>query len=352
MFEIEMLPAREGDCLWIRYGNARKPHQILIDGGRASTGKALKLRFAKLPKARRTFELLIISHIDRDHIEGILELLEDPNQTVKFRDIWFNGFDHLMNVPLETFGAVQGERLSAALLNLGLPWNRRWKKKAVCLGSKGLKRFKLDGGLTLTLLSPDRQKLNALRQPWIEECQKAGIIPNSKPQRPKVPGFEILGALDIESLAASKFVADKGEPNGSSIAILAEHKGRKALLAADAHTDRLVSSIKSLKKSAKRLKVDVLKVAHHASQHNISPELLQLLDCKKYLVSTNGSYFKHPKPEAMARILKFGGSNKTIFFNYRSKFTNRWNSKTWKTIYNYTVVYPDKKDNGRLVLAL
>src|SRR5215472_4366479 len=157
MFEIEMLPAREGDCLWIRYGEAKKPHQILIDGGRAATGKALKLRFADLPKAQKTFELLIITHVDRDHIEGVLELLEDPNLSLRFKDIWFNGFDHLKKVPLETFGAVQGERLSAVLLNKKLPWNRHWKRKAVCLGPKGLKRIKLADDMTLTLVSPDRK---------------------------------------------------------------------------------------------------------------------------------------------------------------------------------------------------
>lgn len=352
MFEIEMLPAREGDCLWIRYGNAKKPHQILIDGGRASTGEVLKSRFAALPEDQKTFELLIVTHVDRDHIEGILRLLEDPNLSVKFKDIWFNGYDHLKNVRLETFGAVQGERLSAALLSKRLPWNCRWKKKAVCLRGKGLKCIPLPGNMTLTLLSPDRGKLKALIPRWIEECEKAGIIPGVHAQREKVPGFELLGGLNIENLALSKFVADKGEPNGSSIAILAEYKGRKALLAGDAHADRLVSSIKILKKSAKRLKVDVLKVAHHASQHNISSELLNLLDCKQYLISTSGAYFKHPKPEAMARILKFGGKNKTIYFNYRNKYTTRWNSSTWRDYYHYTAVYPKKNENGTLVLPL
>ena len=352
MFEIEMLPAREGDCLWIRYGAPQKPHQILIDGGRTATAKTLKLRFAQLPKDQRTFELLIVTHVDRDHIEGVLELLEDPNLTLRFKDIWFNGYDHLKNVPLETFGAVQGERLSAALLNNKLQWNRLWRRKAVCLGSKALKSIKLDGEMTLTLLSPDREKLKNLIPRWTTECRNAGIIPGVKAEKPKVKGLEMLGQLSIEQLASSKFVEDHGEPNGSSIAILAEHKGRKAMLTGDAHVDRLLSSIKILKKSGKRLKIDVLKVAHHASQYNISRELLESLSCKRYLVSTNGSYFKHPTPEAMARIIKFGGLGKTIYFNYRNTYTNRWDSDPWKKQYDYSVVYPDKENNGNLVISL
>src|SRR4051812_5937024 len=75
MFEIKMLPAREGDCLWLRYGDAKKPRQILFDAGRAATAVELKARFRALKRAERRFELLVISHVDRDHIEGALSLL-------------------------------------------------------------------------------------------------------------------------------------------------------------------------------------------------------------------------------------------------------------------------------------
>jgi glyoxylase-like metal-dependent hydrolase (beta-lactamase superfamily II) len=77
MFDVEMLPAREGDCLWLRYGDSKNIKQILIDGGRAATAKALKKRFAALPPKERVFELLIITHVDRDHIEGVLKIIED-----------------------------------------------------------------------------------------------------------------------------------------------------------------------------------------------------------------------------------------------------------------------------------
>ncbi len=347
-----MLPAREGDCLWIRYGDAKKPHQILIDGGRAATAKELKARFAKLPANQKSFELLIITHVDRDHIEGVLSLLEDPKLSLRFKDIWFNGYDHLQDVALETFGAVQGERLSAALIKGQLPWNVKWKRKAVCLPKKGLKSLKLAGGLTLTLLSPDREKLTKLIPVWEKECKKAGLIPGIGSKPSELKGIESFGGIDIEQLAASPFHDDGGAPNGSSIAVLAQYKKKKVLLAGDAHADRLIASIKTLKKSAKRLKLDAFKVAHHASEHNLSAELVKLLDCRRYLVSTNGSYFKHPTAAALARLVKFGGKNATVFFNYNTKYTKPWNKDTWKTKYGYDVVFPEKKTNGSLTVAL
>lgn len=351
MFEIEMLPAREGDCLWIRYGDARKPRQILIDAGRAATGKELKLRLAALPENQRDFELFIITHVDRDHIEGALGLLEDPDVASHFKDVWFNGYDHLQDVKLETFGAVQGERLSAALLK-GLPWNKRWRGKAVCITKTGLRSFKLPGGMTLTLLSPDRDKLTRLIPVWEKECRTAGIVPGASPKASERRGVESFGAIDVEQLAATTFSADPGAPNGSSIAVLAEHDGKRALLSGDAHVDRLIASIKTFKSGARRLKLDAFKVAHHGSEHNLSRELVELIDCPRYLISTNGSYFKHPTAAAVARVIKFGGKKRTLFFNYKTEFTQVWDSQSWKQKYGYEVVFPDTRENGSLTVSL
>jgi beta-lactamase superfamily II metal-dependent hydrolase len=352
VFTIEMLPGREGDCLWIRYGDTQI-RQILIDGGRAGTYKQLKARFSTLPQNQRIFELLIITHVDRDHIEGILNLLEDKNLNLKFKDIWFNGYNHLKNAKLETFGAVQGERVSTALIKRKLPWNKKWNGKAVCLGKKfsGTKKT-LEGGLKLMLLSPDRMKLTKLEPVWVKECKDAGLIPG-KPAKPsEKKGIEHFGPVNIEQLAALPFDPDPAEANGSSIALIAEFKGKRALLSGDAHPDRLVASLKALKKGTQKIGLDAFKIPHHGSEHNVSEELLKLVDCQRYLISTNGSYFKHPTPTAMARIVKFGGKKKTIFFNYNSKYTDIWDNPAWMQLYDYKVVYPASKSNGTLMVSL
>ena len=42
MLRIEMLPAENGDCLWIEYGEENSPHRILIDGGTHGTYELLR----------------------------------------------------------------------------------------------------------------------------------------------------------------------------------------------------------------------------------------------------------------------------------------------------------------------
>jgi beta-lactamase superfamily II metal-dependent hydrolase len=352
MFEIEMLPAREGDCLWIRYGSARAPRQVLIDAGRSATfRKDLRNRLLALPPKRRSFELFIITHVDRDHIEGSMELLEDPKLSGMFKDVWFNGYDHLKSAKLETFGAVQGERVTAALLTRKKKWNAAFRGKAVALRGTTFVTKKVPGGLTLTLLSPDRQKLIQLIPTWEKECREAGIIPGKPAKRSTPPGLEEFGAVDVEQLAAMPFVPDATRPNGTSIAVLARYGGKRAILAADAHVDRMVQSVKALGKG-KRLKIDLLKVSHHGSEGNISREFLEAIDCPTYLISTNGSYFKHPKAVAIARVLKYGGKRKTIHFNYTTKFTQKWRSPALQQAYGYEVVYPQTKDTGTLTVHL
>jgi beta-lactamase superfamily II metal-dependent hydrolase len=353
MFDIEMLPAREGDCLWLRYGDKKRIRQILIDGGRAATAKILKKRFAALPAKEREFELLIISHVDRDHIEGILKIIEDPKLGVKFKDIWFNGYHHLRDAKIETFGPAQGERLSRALVKRRLPWNKKMQGRAMRVRGIRIRKMRIAGGLTLSLLSPDAQKLTDLIPEWKKECRKAGLVAGATARASeKKSRFEVFGAPNVEKLALSKFEKDPGAPNGSSIAVLAQYRGKSVLLAADAHVDRLIKSLNALKGRSRRLRIDAFKLAHHGSDRNVSKELLDLVKCRHYLVSTNGSYFEHPAMIAIARVVKFAGRGSTLHFNYHSSFNKMWGAPGLRNRYGYQVQYPDKSANGTLKVSL
>ena len=165
-------------------------------------------------------------------------------------------------------------------------------------------------------------------------------------------GLEEFGAIDVETLAATAFKPDVTRPNGTSIVLLAEYQGKRALLGADAHVDRVVTSIKKLLKGRKRLHIDLFKVSHHGSEGNISKELVQLMDCPLYLISTNGAYFQHPKTVALSRILQFSGHDVTIAFNYRSKFTSVWDRQPLKAKYHFSTIYPPKSRNGTLTVKL
>jgi len=66
-----MLPADNGDCLWIEYGDPSSPRRILIDCGAVSAARTVASRIESIgAPSKRVFELFVLTHIDADHING------------------------------------------------------------------------------------------------------------------------------------------------------------------------------------------------------------------------------------------------------------------------------------------
>ncbi len=103
MFRLEMLPARCGDCLLLEYGPPGASRLVVIDGGLGETAAVLWNRLEGLRHERGAetleIELLVVTHIDNDHIVGIIALLKAAHPTLMIHDIWFNGRHQLMGLP-------------------------------------------------------------------------------------------------------------------------------------------------------------------------------------------------------------------------------------------------------------
>lgn len=367
---IEMLPAQKGDCLWIEYGDPGALHRLIIDGGTSPTFReSLKDRIEKLPPDQRRFDLLIVTHVDIDHIGGVLKLLEDHQRLgIEFDDVWFNPFVDPADLPTadeSVLGYIEGEILTEQLRTSGWHWNEAFGGKAVCVPEVGpLPSHDLPGGMTLTLISPTPHEIELLRAHWRDVVRDAGLIPG-------VPGDPLaemahrrgiklededalLGGkekplIDVDALAETPFVPDRAVPNASSIALVAEFDGRRCLLAGDAYSPVMEASLRKWKTNAndKVLPLDVLKMPHHGSGGNITNDLLGMVRCSRYLFSTNGANFGispgHPDEEAVARVLRHGRSGdreSILYFNYRSDRNEGWDNEKLMDEHGYSVVYP------------
>ncbi len=348
MLAIEMLPARNGDCLWIEYGDPDDPCRVLVDGGTKGTHNEVRRKLGGLAVDKRKLELLVITHVDADHIAGILSLLDPMPSGLTIGDVWFNGWRHLPEEDLEAWGPVQGERLSTRLVEPDFRWNRAFDGAAVAAPDGGpLPSITLDGGLRLTLLSPEAEQLQLLKPVWECECRKAGLepgvpIPPDPPDPPDPPpGLERLGdepLPDVVALAEERSDPDGSEANGSSIALLAEYDSKRVLLAGDAHADVLASAIGRL--GTARLDLDAFKLPHHGSKANVRKALLERVTCRRYLVSTNGAQFEHPDAEAISRVILHGGDAPQLVFNYKTKYNRVWGDPRLCGDYEYTAKYP------------
>jgi hypothetical protein len=352
IFRLEVLHAGHGDCLWIEYGDPAAPHRIVIDCGTAGTSTSIT---AKLQNARDqpgSNELLVITHVDADHIAGALPLIANPANADLFTDVWFNGRRHLEpGGGLESFGAVQGERLTQSLLDNEFPWNRTVSRGSICVQEDGTPQtMMLPGGAKLTILSPTWQKLRALQPKWDREVKDAGLDPQSPPAEP-VPtpaGFEAFG-FSVDALADFPFAEDDTAPNGSSIAFLLEYQERSMLLGADAHPSVLLSACERLN-GGKKVPVTLLKIPHHGSKNNVSRELIEFIPCEYAVFSSNGAYFGHPDKEAVARVIKYAPAGVELVFNCRTKFNELWDSDGLRKKWAYTTRYG--KDRDGIVIDL
>ena len=107
IFTLEALQADEGDCLLLHYGDGQAPRRILIDGGPSGIyNRSLKPRLQELTApggAGPRLALVMVSHIDADHITGVLDLFNAcdearQNQTdapAEPTQLWHNSFAHL-----------------------------------------------------------------------------------------------------------------------------------------------------------------------------------------------------------------------------------------------------------------
>src|SRR5688500_37401 len=110
IFTLEALQARHGDSLILHYGPASKPKFVLIDGGPDTVyEQSLRPRLEELretwhPGERLPIQMLMVSHIDDDHIVGVLALtseLVDKKENKKplpydIQTLWFNSFNDVL----------------------------------------------------------------------------------------------------------------------------------------------------------------------------------------------------------------------------------------------------------------
>ena len=347
MLRVEMLPVGHGDALLVEYGPSDNPYRILVDGGpyfAYDDPGGLRQRLGELRKQGHTsFELLVITHIDTDHIDGIIRLLQDPQlAALEFKDIWFNDWKHLQPNVTGVLAGVQGEFLGALLEDKRLPWNAHplLQGGPVMVPETGeLPVFDLAGNATITLLSPGPHQLDNLRRQWKQSVRRAGFTPGSR--------AEALDALQARArygpppgvLGGHE---DDAPANGSSIAFILEYEGQRLLLAGDAWAPVLENALQRYPNSA-GAPVELLdfKLPHHGSFSNISKKLIKALRPQRYLFSSSSQYYGHPDPDTIELILRHHeGGTPHLVFNYLSPKTQPWADTGLQQERGYQVSFP------------
>lgn len=317
---IELLPARHGDSVLVEWGDESRQHTMLVDAGPATAYDDIASRL----RARNNddIDLLVMTHVDADHIEGTILLVNDQDLDLRFGDIWFNGARQLPT----TLGPAQGEILDALINERGLPLNHRFAGKAVQAPLLGaLTPVEFPGGLIVTILAPDGQALRRLGGAWHQALKEVGLTSGSAQQalkrlrsrRQLIPKKSFLGP------GAGQ---DTSIANASSIVLLLEWGDVRLLLTGDSTPSVLLPAVRRLlrERGIDRLPLTALKIPHHGSRNNMTAEIAELLPAEHYLISTDGSHFRHPDKSALTTLVQHGNPMSEIHFNYDNAATRKW----------------------------
>lgn len=312
MLILEALRARFGDSLILHSGTARSPKLTVIDGGPPGVyNDALRPRLEAIRAERKLddrtpldIELMMVSHIDDDHVAGLLELaakLNDRRESGqplpwKIRRFWHNSFDDILDnddLQVASGASTMSEAslgdflgLEGSLILASVKQGRELRKLLDALGLDGNVPFKglvlatdqvkvvTVGDLKITVVGPRRTELMALQEKWNKE-----IKPLLKKERSR------------ERLAEIAAYVDKSVHNLSSIVALVESQRRRILLTGDGRGDHTLDGLKAanlLKRG--KLVVDVLKLPHHGSDRNVEAAYFETIVAKHYVVSADGKF--------------------------------------------------------------
>jgi hypothetical protein len=360
-FSLDVIRARKGDCLMLHYGTPQKPGLILIDGGPSNVyNPQLKPRIDAIrthrqlkPEDSLPIDLLMVSHVDDDHIKGILDLTRELRQQrdakqpllVRVASLWHNSFDDLLGkTPKELTAQAalataslsgpaevpQGDEFDAAMVLASIPQGRtlrddadflKWKRNReldgkLILATGKSKPIALDGGLELTVVGPLQPELLALQKAhdkWLKE-QAA--------KKKKDP-----------DAALAAFV-DESVPNLSSLVVLAKVGTSSMLLTGDARGDKVLEGLELTKligkTSKSTLHVDLLKVPHHGSANNVETKFFERVTADHYVFSGNG---EHGNPERETLEMLFTARPKaafTMYFTYPIDEIDVERKKDWE----------------------
>lgn len=317
------MQALNGDSILISFKDINSIFRnILVDGGPAGTyGRKrkkgqLRKEIEAIISLDQNIDLLIITHIDDDHIAGIIKLFEDEELDKDIiKKIWFNSGSkislYFTSKPSEkrdisvniSDGLETNYQQGNTLENLLKKYN--WEDKLIV--NKIEEEFY---GIKITVISPTIEILQFLNDNWRVENKS---LETTSPRTDYDQTFEKLLENDPKD-------SNTTLPNQSSISFILEKDNKRVLLTGDAHSDILKKGLSEFSNDdIEKLHFDLVKLPHHGSANNYLQDLANIIKCENYVISSNGKSHGNPNKLTFARILNTENENPTFYLNYPLK---------------------------------
>lgn len=329
---IKILKANNGDAIHLSFQDKDNiERNILMDGGTPQTYQYLdskkkkadgnlKITIEDLKSREKHFDLVVLTHVDDDHIGGLLTwMIEDKESFSMIDKVWFNS-GKLIKECLESAEAAPDEIVlkikdgsKKTSIKQGVDFEKHltdhklWDRKIFRQHQK--ESFY---GLEITVLSPGNEQLELLLKKWRKE--KPGSLTTGKSND---HGISLKIHTDNDAkITDENFEEDDAPHNGSSLAFLITYQQKNYLLFGDAFPSVLVTSLEQLGYSeANPIVAEIVKLSHHGCKLNNSKKLLKMIKSSKFVISTNSKKDHHPNKQLLARLINCHPECE-IYFNY------------------------------------
>lgn len=313
MSKIYFLQAKYGDAFIIECVKGDSRGLVVVDGGPTSCGYLIKKKLIDLG----TPDLMVLTHYDEDHIGGILQLVNSclDDKTIPAKEIWANCAGYVEVAKNKNTSVNQGVMLSVKLNELcqndGI--NMKWYNN-LCEGK--INNFSF---ANIEIVSPTKDTMEMVIKKQ-EEKGKQFLKATQKNIGDLSKSLDELSNIEPKEPDLTKS-ADLA--NASSIAFILRCDNLSILMLGDSYPQNVEDYLRKKGFSEQNpLEVDYVKVSHHGSKNNTSNNLLDIIKCNNYLISTNGgnNHSNHPDRITIAHILCHPWRNKEekvhLYFNY------------------------------------
>jgi hypothetical protein len=346
LLTLEPLQAESGDCLLLHWGTLAEPKLAIIDGGPGNVyDDTLLPRLEEIRSnralAQLTIDLVMVSHIDNDHVVGIKKLFQRLKDEVAnhvggaqrhftVRRLWHNTFNDILGDDVDRYyqkltaslqAAVGGQpspQLLSRLADAYKDANPANPEPDAAVSDVALILAGHADGRALRdsfQLLFDNHEIAALNTPFRETGRPTLVMRGGPTQpllaMPPVSGLNltVVGPMqpELQALQAGfdEFIArrglveasllaaytDEGVPNLSSIVCLAELGGKRILLTGDARGDKIMAGLRDVGLlDGSPLHVDILKMPHHGSDRNVAQDFFEHIIAETYVFTGDGSF--------------------------------------------------------------
>jgi hypothetical protein len=359
--KFQIFQSQKGDCILLESSDGRR---ILCDGGMAESMRThVRAELSKLRTRKQKIDYVYVSHIDQDHISGALQLLNDELEWRVYDfhkrgggvkkptiprppaigGIWHNSFqtqigknagpvadllaaaapallatripkyadagEEMYQIATSIPEAIKVSRLASPDI-LDIPVNKLPGTKGpapLLMIREEMEPVRL-GSLKLQIVGPSKTELTSLRDGWnnwlrsnkdeIKKIDKElkkriGEFSNSAAVPAPVTLRDWNGIPDYEGVTA---------PNIASLMFMVHEGEKKALLTGDSQQKIILKGLEQTGYlDSGYLHLNVLKMPHHASEHNFDDDIASIVTADHYILCGNGQN-TNPDPRVIDMI--------------------------------------------------